>query len=773
MKFKTTQQPVNVHKQMVTATCWTPSNELYTCGDDKVIMKWNLQGEQLGKVCDLDAFVTDMSWFPSAGQQTSDMFAISCSDGTIRLLSKSGNEQKKIKEASGGAVICLKWSFDGNSLASGGEDGSVKLWSRSGMLRNNFSQQGAAIYTLAWGPDSNQLLFGSGSNCIIKSINVDRKQVQWTAHDGIVMKADWNPVTNLVVTGGEDRRYKVWDTYGRQLFQSRPFDYVVTSVAWCPSGDFFSVGSYNLLRLCDKTGWSYCRERPESGSIMQQAWTSDGTQLACAGGNGAVVFAQVVERSSEDPRFSAVQTESDTIRVLDIANEQVDQVELRDRIIQWELGYDHLVAATALQCAVYNTSNFNTPLTQIDLRNPVKLIILSHSHFALVDNVHPGVKLYSFEGRLLCNVTFPGLRTEFLNPKVLSITDEVVGILDLSDSRSIRCFSATSQNGNSLSTCTHALEIAEIAVSKATNNRNKPLLAFIDKNRDLYMTDIGDDVKTPFKLATMVDTMAWNDGSDLLVAIADGKLITWYNPHVVQVDQTLLNRSKDEQEGVLFGKHSNIISFFGSHLKVRRADGALMTASVSPYPIELDKFVKKRQWEEAVRLCRFVKSDPLWAALAGGAIGSLHLDTAEIALAAMKEVDKLHYILYIKDIPLEEGQNAEIALYQRRPDEAERILLQANPPLIYRAIKMNIRLFRWKRALQIAERHKKHIDTVLYYRQKFLTSHNRSEEEPRFKELFAEVEINEDAIAEKKAKEHEEEERIADSRGSSRKEGKF
>ena len=78
MKFKTTQQPVNIHKQMVTAACWTPGNQLYTCGDDKVIMKWNLQGEDLGKVCDLDAFVTDMSWFPSAGQQTSDMFAVSC-----------------------------------------------------------------------------------------------------------------------------------------------------------------------------------------------------------------------------------------------------------------------------------------------------------------------------------------------------------------------------------------------------------------------------------------------------------------------------------------------------------------------------------------------------------------------------------------------------------------------------------------------------------------------------------------------------------------------
>ena len=62
-----------------------------------------MQGESLGKVCDLDAYVTDMSWFPSAGQQTSDMFAVSCSDGTVRLISKSGNEQKKINAANGAA----------------------------------------------------------------------------------------------------------------------------------------------------------------------------------------------------------------------------------------------------------------------------------------------------------------------------------------------------------------------------------------------------------------------------------------------------------------------------------------------------------------------------------------------------------------------------------------------------------------------------------------------------------------------------------------------
>ena len=45
----------------------------------------------------------------------------------------------------------------------------------------------------------------------------------------------------------------------------------------------------------------------------------------------------------------------------------------------------------------------------------------------------------------------------------------------------------------------------------------------------------------------------------------------------------------------------------------------------------------------------------LWAALAGMALEGRHLDTAEIALAAISELDKLQYILYVKDIPSEEG----------------------------------------------------------------------------------------------------------------------
>jgi WD40 repeat protein len=52
---------------------------------------------------------------------------------------------------------------------------------------------------------------------------------------------------------------QVWDSYGRLLYQSSPFDYAVTSVAWSPNGDLFAVGSFDTLQLCDSMGWAHSK----------------------------------------------------------------------------------------------------------------------------------------------------------------------------------------------------------------------------------------------------------------------------------------------------------------------------------------------------------------------------------------------------------------------------------------------------------------------------------------------------------------------------------
>lgn len=117
----------------------------------------------------------------------------------------------------------------------------------------------------------------------------------------------------------------------------------------------------------------------------------------------------------------------------------------------------------------------------------------------------------------------------------------------------------------------------------------------------------------------------------------------------------------------------------------------------------------------------------------------------------------MEYIQYIKSIPIEEARNAELALYRRQPNEAERILLQASPPLVYRAVKLNIYLYRWDRALDIALKYRSHVDTCLGYRQKYLEEFGRRETDQRYLQYANQVTIDWETIKAKKQKEADDE----------------
>jgi len=98
-----------------------------------------------------------------------------------------------------------------------------------------------------------------------------------------------------------------------------------------------------------------------------------------------------------------------------------------------------------------------------------------------------------------------------------------------------------------------------------------------------------------------------------------------------------------------------------------------------------------------------------------------------------------------------------MALFRRQPDEAERVLLQASPPLTYRAIILNVRLYRWDRALDIAIKFRSHVDTVLGYRQKYLEQFGKKENNQRFIQYSSQVQVNWEAIQAKEEKEVEDE----------------
>ena len=742
------------HAAMATCATWAPTNVLYSCSDDQTILKWDQQAEVTGKCCELDAYVTSIAWMPSVGRGVSDVFAVSACDGSFRLVTGSGREEKRVA-AHHGACLRVLWNAEGSALYSAGEDGEVKCWSKTGHLRSTLVKAAHPVYAVADGPGGDALAYVCDRRIHVAPVGdaKARQATSWVAHDQVALALDWNAANGLLVSGGEDCRYKVWDSFGRQLYQSQPHVHVVTAVRWSPNGLYFAVGAYDLLKLCDRTGWSCSRESPRSGAIMDICWTADGTQLVGAGGAGALVFAHVVERKHEWKNYEATLTGQRSIHVRDVLTEIDETLDFnRDRVVEMALGYGYLVVSTTTQIYVYNVANFNTPYI-FDSPETVSFIQLAEKFFLVLPPA--AVAVYTYDGRKVSTPRFAGLRADRLSAPVLSLSPDLVAVVDSTDRRTVRlCDVMTGKPREPAVKHTAAVAAVQLNQTPARQTHERQLL-LVDRNDELWLYLCG--TAEGHKLHTQVDSACWNETSEALCAIADGRLLVWGYPRVAFTDRDLLPGTLTTKDGAEFGQLAQVASFRGTKIVVRRADGAQVTATVAPYSDMLHEYGSQHRWDEAVGVCRFVEDRGCWCALASMALEASNLDVAEISLAALREVDKLQYILYVKSIPSAEARNAELALYKRRPDDAERILLQATPPLVYRAIKLRIRAFQRDKALDLAVKHRSHVDTVLAYRSKYLETYKKTETDDRFTQLNGSVEWSWEQVKSKKDLEKREE----------------
>lgn len=209
MRFKIKKHEKNKHSDIVTAVSWNSSNELVSVSDDMTINKWDLNGEHVSKLMDIDIPCINIDWFPST-RSSGEVLAIGCANGSIKLMSKAGRIEKSVDNAHSGSITSIKWTYDGAALATSGEDGGIKVWSKNIELRSALLQVGKPVYCLVWSPDNNNLLYCSSTNITILPTVPGNKQNSWKAHDNLVLVADWNIANNLIISGGEDCKYRVY-----------------------------------------------------------------------------------------------------------------------------------------------------------------------------------------------------------------------------------------------------------------------------------------------------------------------------------------------------------------------------------------------------------------------------------------------------------------------------------------------------------------------------------------------------------------------------------
>jgi len=678
----------------------------------------------------MDISCTCIEWGPSS---QIDTIALGTSDGTLKVISKTGKVEKIVDSAHSTAIICIKWNSDGQAIATSGEDGIVKIWSRQGVLRSKLVENSSPVYAISWSPDENYMLYSNEKNLSIKPIfKGGNKTLSWKAHDEIVLCVDWNFSNKLIISGGEDRKYKVWDQYGRNLFVSLPYNYVTTSIAWAPSGEYFAVGSFDMMRLCNKTGWTYSFNKIDSGSIFKLSWSGDGTTVAGAGGNGSVVFGSIIDRAVSWKNIEVRLDENNKLIVTDFQTDGFAEIDFNERLIDMTLGYDFLIVVTNNQCHIYNVDNLNAPY-KFDIKEKVKMILMCPRYFALLDDMN-GLNIYTYDGKQIQSPQITGVRFSLLSKKMIGISNDIIAILPPNNPKTIKLYDI--QSGKPLNVeINHTMDICEIQLNQSDLSRDRKV-CFTDTNKDLYISNVY--IPKVVKITNMCDSFSWNDSNDMLCAIADEKFYAWVYPNAVYLEKEILDGCRYEKDASNIGKNCQILNFTGSFCNILKSDGSLCSKTITPYAgLLLNLLSYQDGIERGLKLCRYVKDKVLWTAFSAICINYREIQIAETAVASIDEVDKVNFIekiLKLKEQNYNENLiSAYVLLLSNRIDEAENILIQGK--LIYRAIKININLFRWDRALNLALNFKTHIDTVLAYRQKYLESVGLEEVNSKFIEL--------------------------------------
>lgn len=730
MKFKTHISDNIKQKTTLSCVSWSFNDEAYCCTDDCQIIKFIAKTRECLVISRLpeDFTPNDIQWLLRTAAGTvkgNETLLIASTDGRYLMLNKNARIERSVN-AHEGAINSARWSPDGAGLLTAGDDGVIKIWSKVGMLRSTVVQNEGPIRCARWAPNSQAIVYCQGSSINIKSLAANSKVVKWKAHDGIIFEISWCPNRDLIASAGEDCRYKVWDTQGANIFTSSPDDYPITSVDYNSEGDLLAVGGFNLLKLCDATGWSHANTRfsdKPTGSLFNINWSVDGTQIAAGSSSGSLVIGHVIEREAMFKNIKVIMTSRKTMFFEDILTGVTDTLEFSERIIRWELAYGYLVTATVSQVHIFAEKYLNTPII-VDGRNDVRMILMGIKYFLIVDAA--GIFIFTYSGRLHLSPRFTGSQTQLssITKSTISLGSDYVAVKDSVDPSVIYIFDllpgATRQNEPM--TVKNKLPVIEVALSKCGDNDSQYLI-FIDTSRDLYITQIqpGSEFKV-LRIGTQVITGMWSSTSNMYVGLHDASYSVWCCPGEASPDPTLIALTTMTFDTSEFGRNVTIESFETNYIKFQSL-GAIFTVPIKTSFNAIHNLIDNGNWTNALKLCRIVQHPTLWATLAAIASKQNQIEICEEAFSAAIQIDKVNYLHFIHQLPKgAPDQMAEISIMNGRITEAE--LLLVHNKKIKEAIQLCIRMHSWERALDIAKKQDQpeYVEMVLSERKKFLAA---------------------------------------------------
>lgn len=183
-----------------------------------------------------------------------------------------------------GAVNTVAISHDGQTLVSGSDDQTIKIWNLF-QLQELRTLRGHKnwVYSVAISPDGKTLVSGSKDNTIkVWNANTGQELHTLTGHTSYVNSVAISPDGQKIASGSYDRTIKIWNLKtGQELHTLRGHTAEVLSVAISPNGQKLASGSTDdTIKIWNlNTGKEILTLKGHTGDVNSVAFSPTSQEL--------------------------------------------------------------------------------------------------------------------------------------------------------------------------------------------------------------------------------------------------------------------------------------------------------------------------------------------------------------------------------------------------------------------------------------------------------------------------------------------------------------
>jgi WD40 repeat protein len=174
------------------------------------------------------------------------------------------------------------FSPDGRTLLVSGADASIKRFAMDGSALPPIVGQRGVVRRLAYSPDGSQLATGGSLELRVFNLRTGNSRV-FAGHTAIVWGLAFSPDGAVLASTGWDKTLRLWNFKTGALLRTEPLSTVGLGVAYSPDGKLLAFADQTRIRVWDPASGKELASFGPHPSLVDIAFTPDGTRLVSVG----------------------------------------------------------------------------------------------------------------------------------------------------------------------------------------------------------------------------------------------------------------------------------------------------------------------------------------------------------------------------------------------------------------------------------------------------------------------------------------------------------